>query len=68
MAATVIPVSDLDVTATPAPADHVCEHTPPCPLRDDPAALAAKLRATHPEQGWSLLCNGIVLFMDGGWI
>jgi hypothetical protein len=20
----------------------------------------------HPEQGWSLLCNGVVLFEDGG--
>jgi hypothetical protein len=22
--------------------------------------------AAHPEQGWSLLCNGIVLFEDTG--
>jgi hypothetical protein len=22
--------------------------------------------ASHPEQGWSLLCNGVVLFDDGG--
>jgi hypothetical protein len=22
--------------------------------------------ACHPEQGWSLLCNGIVLFDDAG--
>jgi hypothetical protein len=22
--------------------------------------------ARHPEQGWSLLCNGIVLFDDAG--
>ena len=22
--------------------------------------------ACHPEQGWSLLCNGIVLFEDSG--
>jgi hypothetical protein len=22
--------------------------------------------ASHPEQGWSLLCNGIVLFEDTG--
>jgi len=21
---------------------------------------------SHPEQGWSLLCNGVVLFDDGG--
>ncbi|MCW2568075.1 MAG: hypothetical protein JWN54_2172, partial [Mycobacterium sp.] len=22
--------------------------------------------AAHPEQGWSLLCNGIILFEDTG--
>jgi hypothetical protein len=22
--------------------------------------------ASHPEQGWSLLCNGVVLFEDTG--
>jgi hypothetical protein len=22
--------------------------------------------ASHPEQGWSLLCNGVVVFDDGG--
>jgi hypothetical protein len=22
--------------------------------------------ATHPEQGWSLLCNGVVMFEDTG--
>lgn len=22
--------------------------------------------ATHPEQGWSLLCNGVVMFDDTG--
>jgi hypothetical protein len=22
--------------------------------------------SSHPEQGWSLLCNGVVLFDDGG--
>jgi hypothetical protein len=22
--------------------------------------------ATHPEQGWSLLCNGVVVFEDTG--
>jgi len=28
--------------------------------------VAAHVIAGHPEQGWSLLCNGIVLFDDGG--
>jgi hypothetical protein len=28
--------------------------------------MAAHSTAVHPEQGWSLLCNGIVLFDDAG--
>ena len=28
--------------------------------------IAARAVARHPEQGWSLLCNGVVLFDDGG--
>ena len=47
----------------PAPA---CPHQPPCPPADAPDAEAARIRATHPEQGWSLLCNGIVTFDDAG--
>jgi hypothetical protein len=44
----------------------MCPHVPACPdptsdLRD----LAAVVRS-HPEQGWSLLCNGVVLFDDDG--
>jgi hypothetical protein len=27
---------------------------------------AARVIAHHPEQGWSLLCNGVVLFDDTG--
>jgi hypothetical protein len=27
---------------------------------------AARTVTSHPEQGWSLLCNGIVLFEDTG--
>jgi hypothetical protein len=27
---------------------------------------AAHVVAAHPEQGWSLLCNGVVLFDDFG--
>jgi hypothetical protein len=29
-------------------------------------AAAAKVISSHQEQGWSLLCNGTVLFEDGG--
>jgi hypothetical protein len=28
--------------------------------------MAARVTAIHPEQGWSLLCNGVVLFDDAG--
>ncbi|MCW2607984.1 MAG: hypothetical protein JWO60_2677, partial [Frankiales bacterium] len=27
---------------------------------------AARVLRTHPEQGWSLLCNGVVLIEDTG--
>ncbi|MGW2732477.1 DUF5999 family protein, partial [Streptomyces sp. NPDC001494] len=27
---------------------------------------SARLVAHHPEQGWSLLCNGVLLFEDTG--
>ena len=44
----------------------MCPHTPLCP---DAKALdreAARTVVSHPEQGWSLLCNGIVVFEDTG--
>lgn len=44
----------------------VCPHTPPCPSASQPDRLAAVVIANHPEQGWSLLCNGIIAFEDGG--
>ena len=44
----------------------MCPHEPSCP----PAAAvdrdAAIIVATHCEQGWSLLCNGVILFEDTG--
>jgi len=27
---------------------------------------AARVTAAHPEQGWSLLCNGVIVFEDTG--
>ena len=44
----------------------MCPHTPPCPAPSDPDREAAHTIVSHPEQGWSLLCNGVVLFDDGG--
>ena len=43
-----------------------CAHTPPCPSADAPDRESAQLLINHPEQGWSLLCNGVVLFDDTG--
>ncbi len=37
--------------------------TPPAEAADRDAA---HVLISHPEQGWSLLCNGIVLFDDMG--
>jgi hypothetical protein len=44
----------------------MCQHLPQCPAADRPDRDAARTVAGHPEQGWSLLCNGVVLFDDLG--
>jgi hypothetical protein len=44
----------------------MCPHTPPCPEPTAPDREAAHTIVSHPEQGWSLLCNGIVIFEDTG--
>ena len=44
----------------------MCPHHPACPTSDAPDRDAAAVVASHPEQGWSVLCNGIVLFEDCG--
>ncbi|MGW4359473.1 DUF5999 family protein [Streptomyces californicus] len=44
----------------------MCQHTPPCPSADSPGREAAHVVAAHPEQGWSLLCNAVLLFDDTG--
>ncbi|MDF2706026.1 DUF5999 family protein [Nonomuraea muscovyensis] len=44
----------------------MCQHQPPCPSVDAPDREAARLVAYHPEQGWGLLCNGVVCFDDCG--
>ena len=43
-----------------------CPHTPVCPTAADPDREAARTVAGHLEQGWSLLCNGVLLFEDTG--
>jgi Family of unknown function (DUF5999) len=44
----------------------MCPHTPPCPAPSAPDREAAHTIVSHPEQGWSLLCNGVVTFDDTG--
>ncbi|MER8158854.1 DUF5999 family protein [Streptomyces sp. NPDC094472] len=44
----------------------MCLHQAPCPSADASDHDSARLVATHPEQGWSLLCNGVVIFADTG--
>ncbi len=43
-----------------------CTHWPQCPEADTADARAARLVADHWEPGWALLCNGLVVFDDGG--
>jgi hypothetical protein len=42
----------------------MCQHQPRCPEPWEPDRLAARVVADRPEQGWSLLCNGVILFED----
>jgi len=44
----------------------MCQHQPTCPSSDAPGHATARVVSRHPEQGWSLLCNGVVLFEDTG--
>ena len=43
-----------------------CRHTPPCPSAQSGGRLAARVICGHLDQGWELLCNGIVVFDDAG--
>ena len=44
----------------------MCQHRPPCPSADAADHARARVVVDHPEQGWCLLCNGVVLFDDFG--
>lgn len=61
-------VTTIDIPAErslPQPA-RPCPHRPPCPNAENPNRDSAHIRITHPEQGWSLLCNGVIAFDDTG--
>jgi hypothetical protein len=44
----------------------MCQHLIPCPNAQDTDRDAARTVARFPEQGWSLLCNGVISFEDTG--
>jgi hypothetical protein len=44
----------------------MCHHVTTCPDATSEARDLAAVVSSHPEQGWSLLCNGVVLFDDDG--
>ncbi|MDG4861391.1 DUF5999 family protein [Streptomyces sp. T-3] len=44
----------------------MCAHQPQCPSADRSDHHAARVVSAHPEQGWSLLCNGAIVFDDTG--
>ena len=44
----------------------MCSHSPACPSADAPDHERARVLASFPQQGWSLLCNGVILFDDTG--
>ena len=46
----------------------MCHHTPACPDQTSAACCSAHVVADHSEQGWCKLCNGVILFDDGGYL
>ncbi len=44
----------------------MCSHQPTCPAATASDRTAAHTIAFHPDQGWSLLCNGVLVFEDTG--
>ncbi|MBE7163657.1 MAG: hypothetical protein INR72_20650 [Williamsia herbipolensis] len=53
-------------TQSPSVVRDTCVHTPCCPTAAASDRDAAHVISAHPEQGWSLLCNGVVVFDDFG--
>jgi hypothetical protein len=44
----------------------MCQHQPWCQGWPTLDRLAARIVADQPGQGWSLLCNGVIVFDNGG--
>jgi hypothetical protein len=69
MSTEVVRRTELNTVATPSVQPVTrgeCSHEPRYPAAYGPDRDAAHVIAGHPEQGWSLLCNGVVLFDDTG--
>ncbi|QDQ10323.1 hypothetical protein FH965_06880 [Streptomyces spectabilis] len=58
--------TDATTTTSQRKNPSMCQHQPACPTAESADREAALLIAHHPEQGWSLLCNGVLLFEDTG--
>ncbi|GGM23158.1 DUF5999 family protein [Dactylosporangium sucinum] len=58
-----MPTAELAVCQS---ATTTCAHQPPCPPSGAVDHGAARVVASHPEQGWNLLCNGVIVFEDTG--
>lgn len=56
----------IEMTFADDVAPNPCAHTPSCPSADAFDRDAAHVVSARPEQGWSLLCNGVVVFEDFG--
>ncbi|MGX9884583.1 DUF5999 family protein [Streptomyces sp. NPDC002276] len=41
----------------------MCSHQSSCPVTDTDTAHVV---SAHPEQGWTLLCDGAIVFDDSG--
>ena len=59
-----LPLALLNVA--PPQEDPMCQHQPPCPSAEARDRDAARVVVAHAEQGWSLLCNGVIAFDDCG--
>jgi hypothetical protein len=44
----------------------MCAHVRSCPPATADDRVLAVPVSRHPEQGWTLLCNGVVVFDDDG--
>jgi hypothetical protein len=56
----------IEVIAMGIARRRTCPHIPECPPPEGLGREAAAVIVAHHEQGWSLLCNGVIIFDDLG--